>query len=164
MAERDIFLLGNPRLWLVSEPVREFGSSALRELITDLDDTLSGFRRVHGFGRGIAAPQIDVLKRVLFIRMEPPGFHGPLINPSIAWQSDETTEIWDNCFSFPSLSVQVRRFNQIRVNYQDASGVSQVLDASGDLSELLQHEIDHLEGILATDRALSPRAFRMRRE
>ncbi len=161
MAEREILLLGNPRLWLVSEPVREFGTAALRELITDLEDTLSGFRRTHGFGRGIAAPQIDVLKRVLFIRLESPGFRGPLINPSIVWQSDENIELWDDCFSFPSLCVLVRRANQIRVNYQDESGVSQVLEASGDLSELLQHEIDHLDGILATDRAVSPRAFRM---
>ncbi len=163
MAEREILLLGNPRLWLGSEPVREFGSSSLRELISDLDDTLTGFRRTHGFGRGIAAPQIDVLKRVLFIRMETPGINGSLINPSIVWQSEETSELWDDCFSFPSLSVLVKRADKIRVNYQDESGVSQVLEASGDLSELLQHEIDHLDGILATDRAVSPRAFRMRR-
>jgi peptide deformylase len=133
-------------------------------LIADLSDTLQAFREANGFGRGIAAPQIGSLRRLIFIRMLPAGFCGPLLNPTIEWASDRQMELWDDCFSFPDLMVRVRRAERIRVRYQDADGAGQLLEADRDLSELLQHEIDHLDGILATDRAVSPRAFATRAE
>ena len=73
-------------------------------------------------------------------------------------------ELWDDCFSFPDLMVRVSRANQIKVDYQDDRGLKQTLEAEGDLSELLQHEIDHLDGILAVQRAISPQAFSTRAE
>ena len=130
----------------------------------DLSDTLAGFRDATGYGRGIAAPQIGLLKRVIFIRMQPAGFCGPLINPEIAWLSETSMELWDDCFSFPDLMVRVSRAAQIRVDYQDDRGLKQTIEAEGDLSELLQHEIDHLDGILAVQRAISPQAFATRAE
>ena len=96
--------------------------------------------------------------------MQPAGFAGPLINPEIVWASDSRFELWDDCFSFPDLMVRVSRAVQIRVDYQDDRGLKQTIEAEGDLSELLQHEIDHLDGILAVQRAISPQAFATRNE
>jgi peptide deformylase len=96
--------------------------------------------------------------------MQPDGFCGPLVNPQIIWGSDSQMELWDDCFSFPDLMVRVSRAAQVRVEYQDDGGVKQTLEAEGDLSELLQHEIDHLDGILAVQRAVSPQAFATRAE
>lgn len=164
MPPREILQLGNPILRQECQPVEDFESLHLKSLIIDLDDTLAEFARAHGFGRGIAAPQIGEFKRVIFIRMSPSGFCGPLINPKIVWESSERREIWDNCFSFPDLVVKVSRAVDITVEYQDEKAASRTIEPSGDLSELLQHEIDHLDGILAIDRALSPQAFMTRTE
>jgi peptide deformylase len=96
--------------------------------------------------------------------MQPTGFCGPLINPEIVWEESRKIELWDDCFSFPDLMVRVLRAAQIRVEYQDERGEKNILEASGDLSELLQHEIDHLDGILAVERAISPQSFSTRKE
>ena len=164
MPGRQILQLGNPLLWQKSGGVDAIQSGETRELVRDLSDTLAAFRETTGYGRGIAAPQIGVLKRVVFIRMQPVGFCAPLINPEIVWRSESTMELWDDCFSFPDLMVRVSRANQIKVDYQDDRGLKQTLEAEGDLSELLQHEIDHLDGILAVQRAISPQAFSTRAE
>ena len=73
-------------------------------------------------------------------------------------------ELWDDCFSFPDLMVRVRRNYRVTVNYSDQRGNARRWEVEGSLSELLQHEIDHLDGILATDRAIDPRGFAMRTE
>jgi peptide deformylase len=162
MPSREILQLGNPMLWEISLKVEDFSSSRIASLISDLSDTLASFRAQSGFGRGIAAPQIGSLERVIFIRMQPTGFCGPLINPEILWASDEMMELWDDCFSLPGLMVRVRRNRAIRVSYCDERGARQAIEAEGDLAELLQHEIDHLDGILATERAVSPHALSSR--
>lgn len=164
MANSEILQLGNPLLWRVSAPVDDPMSSQIGQLIRDLNDTLVAYRESTGYGRGIAAPQIGMLSRVIFIRMQPAGFCGPLINPRIGWVSDHSMDLWDDCFSFPDLLVRVRRALGIRVDYTDERGLPQTLEAEGDLSELLQHEIDHLDGILAVQRAISPQAFATRAE
>jgi peptide deformylase len=164
MPGRDILQLGNPLLWQPSAIVTDIQSSDTQAIIRDLSDTLAGFRERTGFGRGIAAPQIGALERVIFIRMQPTGFAGALVNPAITWSSSERMELWDDCFSFPDLMVRVSRAQRVRVAYKDERGAHQTLEAEGDLSELLQHEIDHLDGILAVDRALSPHALMTRAE
>ncbi len=164
MPSRQILQLGNPMLFQESIPVEDVRSTEIEGIVRDLGDTLDAFREVTGYGRGIAAPQIGFLKRVIFIRMRPAGFSSPLINPEIVWASDGRIELWDDCFSFPDLMVRVSRAAQIRVDYQDAEGLQHSIDAEGDLSELLQHEIDHLDGILAVQRAISPQAFATRAE
>jgi peptide deformylase len=164
MPNKEILQLGNRLLWQESARVDDAASGQTGELIRDLSDTLVAFRETTGYGRGISAPQIGALKRVIFIRMQPEGFCGPLINPEIVWASGSTMELWDDCFSFPDLLVRVRRASSIRVNYKDDRGLDQTLEAEGDLSELLQHEIDHLDGILAVQRAISPHAFATRTE
>ncbi len=164
MPSRQILQLGNPVLWQKSGDVADVHSAETRGIVRDLSDTLAEFREATGYGRGIAAPQIGLLKRVIFIRIQPAGFCGPLINPEIAWSSEASIELWDDCFSFPDLMVRVSRAAQIRVDYRDDRGLKQAIEAEGDLSELLQHEIDHLDGILAVQRAISPQAFATRVE
>ncbi|HYE73344.1 MAG TPA: peptide deformylase, partial [Blastocatellia bacterium] len=106
-------------------------------------------------------PQIGAHKRIIFINTGNPF---ALINPQIIQASREEMELWDDCFSFPDLMVRVRRHVEITVQYQDEHGVEQQMTVQNDLSELLQHEIDHLDGILATDRAIDARSFALRSE
>jgi peptide deformylase len=164
MANHEILQLGNPLLWQTSARVEDATSLSTGTLIQDLSDSLAVYRESNGYGRGIAAPQIGILKRVIFVRVQPAGFCGPLINPEIVSSGEQTIELWDDCFSFPDLLVRVRRAFSVRVNYIDERGLAQELAAEGDLSELLQHEIDHLDGILAVQRAISPHAFATRTE
>ena len=164
MPAQEILQLGNPLLWQPSVQVDDIASSDAQTLIRDLSDTLAGFRERTGFGRGIAAPQVGALRRIIFIRMQPVGFTSALVNPSIVWSSPERMELWDDCFSFPDLMVRVSRAVRVRVAYQDERGARQTVEAEGDLSELLQHEIDHLDGVLAVDRAVAPNALMTRAE
>ncbi len=164
MAEREILQLGDRVLWETSATVLDVASAETARTIVDLSDTLAAFQKRHGYGRGIAAPQIGILTRVIFIRAESVGFDGPLVNPEIVWRSGCQVDIWDNCFSFPDLTVRVARDGEIRVRYLTEMGDERVMEVTGELSELLQHEIDHLDGILATDRAKSPRDFMTRSE
>jgi len=164
MSRREILQLGNPVLWQPAQRVADITATATQAIIRDLSDTLAGFREATGFGRGIAAPQIGALERIIFIRMQPTGFASALVNPEIVWASDQRMELWDDCFSFPDLMVRVSRACEVRVEYQDERDYKQTVEATGDLSELLQHEIDHLDGILAVQRAVSPQAFATRAE
>ena len=148
---KPILQLGNKILRKKSSPVEDCRSGELDSLIEDLSDTLNEAKRRFGYGRGIAAPQIGELKRVIFIDM--PHFRSALINPKILKASDRKFEMWDSCFSFDvAFFVLVDRHYSIRVEYFDQEGRKHVVDAENNLSELLQHEIDHLDGILATDR------------
>ena len=85
MPGREILQLGNPLLWQPSVQVSDIASSDAQAIIRDLSDTLAGFRERTGFGRGIAAPQIGALQRIIFIRMQPAGFTSALVNPAINW-------------------------------------------------------------------------------
>lgn len=164
MPVREILHLGHPLLYEKSLPIDDPFAPESRSLIVDLEDTLADFRKTNGFGRGIAAPQIGHLRRVIFIRLPDPDFSGALINPVITQKTDRKVELWDNCFSFPELMVRVSRAAEIEVEYFSEQGDRLRLEAEGDLSELLQHEIDHLDGIPAVMRAISPQAFMTRQE
>jgi peptide deformylase len=161
MPVREILLLGNPLLWRPSQIVNDIRSSETQDLISDLAETLSDFRECRGFGRAIAAPQIGVHRRIIFVKM-PESDPMPLINPTILRASREMIELWDDCFSFPELMVRVSRHVEITVRYTNEYGSQQTATVRNDLSELLQHEIDHLDGILATDRAINARCFAQR--
>jgi peptide deformylase len=161
MAVREILLLGNPGLRKRSVPVRGFGHQKWSALVGDLQDTLADFRDLQVFGRGISAPQIGHNYRVIFLHIDRPF---PLINPVIVRRSRRTMTLWDDCFSFPDLVVRVRRHLQVDVRYQDLAGKRHILRAEGAMSELIQHEIDHLDGILAIDRAIDTRHIIYRSE
>jgi peptide deformylase len=159
MPVREILLLGDPQLWHPSAPVVDVNSRETREVVADLAATLGDFQERNGYGRGIAAPQIGAQRRILFVEI---GEGIPLINPRVVRASREMMELWDDCFSFPGLMVRVRRHVEVDVSYTDERGDQHLIKARGDLSELLQHEIDHLDGILATDRAIDTRSLALR--
>lgn len=154
MSVQSILLLGNPVLRTRCAKVRDFGGAGLRALVDDLRDTLADFRARKGFGRGIAAPQIGDPRRVIVLQVEGPQ---ALVNPTITRQSRTMMTLWDDCFSFPDIAVKVKRHLSIEVQYQDLEGRRQVVKARGALAELLQHEIDHCNGVLAVDRAIDSR-------
>jgi len=151
MAVREILQLGNPTLRIKCSEIKQFDAEELKQLIGDLRDTLYDFKEHNGFGRGIAAPQIGVKQRVIFTNIDEPL---ALINPIIVKRSVRQMTLWDDCFSFPNLLVKLNRNHSIEVRYQDEEGKEHTLAAEGGFSELLQHEIDHLNGILAIDRAI----------
>lgn len=160
MSVRRILQLGDPLLRAVSAPVRT-GLEA-EAVFDDLRDTLHEFQRTHGFGRGISAVQIGEPIRLLYIEI---GGHAyRLRNPEYESQSAEKFRLWDDCFSFPDLLVWLERSERVRVRYLDERDQPQKLDASGAFSELLQHEIDHLDGVLAIDRAVDRNSFCTREE
>lgn len=149
MAVRDVLQLGNPVLREKCAPVDNPAGSETACLVTHLRDTLAYWRATTGYGRGIAAPQIGKPQRLVFLNLDKPW---PLINPEIVERSNDTVEVWDGCLSYLSIFFKVKRHTRIKVRYQSAAGAWHEIEADGDLSELLQHEIDHLEGILAIDR------------
>ena len=165
MAVRNILQLGDPGLRRVAAQVVDPTAPEIRLLVADLADTLAHWRTSTGYGRGIAAPQIDVARRVVFLQL--PGAEAwPLVNPEIAWRSEEKIVVWDACLSFLSIFMQVERYREIVVRYQDLQGEWTEVNAGEerDLSELLQHEIDHLDGILALDRIADIRTMCTREE
>jgi peptide deformylase len=163
MAVRPIVELGDPRLRMHCEAVADPGSIACRELIDDLADTLADCRQATGYGRGIAAPQIGAAERVIFLNLDG-ATPWPLINPEIIDRSEDEILVWDGCLSYLTIFMQVARSSWVVVSYQDPAGEWRQIRADGDLSELLQHEIDHLDGILVIDRVKDPRTFCTRGE
>jgi peptide deformylase len=162
VAVREVLLLGNPQLHVPCDEVGEDELPAMQSVADDLHDTLLDFRRRHRVGRGIAAPQIGVLKRVVVLDLGIGRVN--LVNPVITERSQETFAIWDDCMSFPGLLVQVLRHSRCTVQYQDLEGNAHTWHAEDDIAELLQHEIDHLDGILAVARAIDGRSFAFRSE
>lgn len=161
MTIHRIRLLGDPILRMKCEPVQSPKSPAARMVAHDLRDTLQDFQDRRDSGRGIAAPQIGAPIRMIFVDI-----HGPwlLCNPEITDVGHEDFLVWDDCFSFPDLMVQVQRAHKIKVRYLSEQGEEHTIEAEGALSELLQHEIDHLDGVLAVDRAAGLDPFCLREE
>lgn len=159
MAVRHILQLGDPLLRAVSKPIPPEDAAGI---IRDLEETLAEFRRECGFGRGISAIQIGLAVRVIFLELG--GLRYELINPEITWFGPDTFTLWDDCFSFPNLLVRLERRRAVRLRYQTPSGAEGELEAFGPLSELIQHEVDHLDGVLAVDRALDRDSFCTREE
>nr|QIM10314.1 peptide deformylase [uncultured Alphaproteobacteria bacterium] len=123
----------------------------IRKLLDDMLETMYA-----AAGVGLAAPQVGVLKRVVVIDIshEDEGEkRAPLylVNPEIIWHSDEEKCQFEGCLSLPDQSAEVSRFKQVRVRYQDYDGKEREILAEGLLSVALQHEIDHLDGILYID-------------
>jgi len=165
MAIRTVLQLGDPGLREVAKRVSDPAAAEIRALVEDLSDTLAYWRKATGYGRGIAAPQLGVNLRVIFLRL--PGEPAwPLVNPEITWRSAEKIVVWDACLSFLSIFMKVERHREITVRYQDLRGEWQQVRATEErnLSELLQHEIDHLDGILAVDRITDVRTMCTREE
>jgi len=131
----------------------------LADTIQLMGDCILAFRERYGQGRAIAAPQVGLQKRMIVINIDRPY---PIYNPGFHDKSNEMFEIWDDCMSFPDLLVRVRRHRSLKMSFRDENWVEQVWELEGDMAELLQHEYDHLDGILATMRAIDEKSFRWR--
>jgi peptide deformylase len=148
MALRDILILPDKRLRLVSDPVTKV-DRGIKALVDDMFETM-----YEAPGIGLAAIQIAVPKRVIVMDLakkdetsEPRVF----INPEIVWQSDAKKAHEEGCLSIPEYYEEVERPAQVRVKYLDRKGKEQEIDADGLLATCLQHEIDHLNGVLFID-------------
>jgi len=165
MAVRTVLQLGDPELREIAKRVEDPTAPEIRALAEDLADTLSYWKKSTGYGRAIAAPQIGSALRVIFLQL-PGDEPWPFVNPEITERSEEKIVVWDACLSFLSIFMQVERHREISVRYQDMQGEWHTLRAGEErnLSELLQHEIDHLDGILAVDRITDIRTMCTREE
>ncbi|MBE6011082.1 MAG: peptide deformylase [Lachnospiraceae bacterium] len=161
---REILKLGNPQLYEPSEEIVEADFGFLPEWIEDLHDTLMDYRKKYGAGRAVAAPQIGIKKRLLYMFLDKPYV---FINPVMHFPDNEKYILLDDCMSFPGLIVKVERYKRADISYLDENLKPQTMYLEGDLSELLQHEYDHLDGILSTMRAVDNKSFyleQMKRE
>jgi peptide deformylase len=165
MAVRTVLQLGDPGLREIAKRVEHPCAPETRALVEDLADTLAYWKKTTGYGRAMAAPQIGSALRVIFLQL-PGARPWPFVNPEITEHSEEKIVVWDACLSFLSIFMQVERHREIVVRYQDLRGEWQELRAREErnLSELLQHEIDHLDGILAVDRITDIRTMCTREE
>ena len=156
-----IRLLGEPVLREVARPVESFDDPTFIRDSQLLYATLLDFRRKNKFGRAISAPQIGCGQRLIALQHNGKPYF--IVNPEITWSSAERFTMWDDCMSFPSLLVRLQRARSISVHFQNESGIHQDwahLDIA--TSELLQHEIDHLDGILTIDRAIDRESIILR--
>lgn len=158
MAIRDIVLLGeDPLLRQEAEEVEVF-DEALEALVRDMYETM-----YHADGIGLAAPQIGISKRVLVVdlrREEEPEAKVALVNPRVTWASDEMEKESEGCLSIPGIEELIERPWAVKIEGRDPEGRDVVIEAVELFSRALQHEIDHLDGVLILDR-ISPLKRRM---
>jgi peptide deformylase len=143
---------GDPVLKSKASPVREFGP----ELRAEVERMVSIMR--DGMGVGLAATQVGVLRRLLVFQAGPDSEPTALVNPEVEWLSDEVVIAEEGCLSLPRVSMDVERPLHARFSGLDVDGEPIRLEASGLEARVLQHELDHLDGVLILDRA--PRAQR----
>ena len=151
MAIRDVLKMGDPRLLAVSEPVRRLNTPELAALLTDMQDTMQ-----HLNGAGLAAPQIGVnLRIVIFGVAQNPRYPDAesvpftvLINPVLTPLGSELEDGWEGCLSVPGMRGLVPRYQDLQYTGKDAAGQRIDRRASGFHARVVQHEVDHLDGIL----------------
>lgn len=145
----EVLVIGDPRLRTRCERVAG-GYPELDAELARLVAVLAEVRARAGFGRALAAPQLGIARRIVAMDLGAGAF--VLIDPEITWRSDETFEVWDDCFSVPDRLVRVRRHRSISLRFRDAALRPREWARLPELSELVQHELDHLDGVLMTDR------------
>lgn len=151
MTVREILKMGDPRLLRVAEPVTEFDTPAMKTLIADMFDTMHAAN-----GAGLAAPQIGVNLQLVIYGFKdnarypdaPPVPQTVLINPKLTPLSDAMDEAFEGCLSVPGLRGVVERFTRLHYEGVDEHGAPIVRDAEGFHARVVQHEVDHLHGIL----------------
>jgi peptide deformylase len=152
---REILRMGDPRLLRASEPVRDFATPELRTLVADMFDTMHAAN-----GAGLAAPQIGVMLRVVIFGYADPALRNPrypdadavpqtiLLNPVLEPMGDATEEGWEGCLSVPGLRGVVERYSRLRYRGVDLEGRPIERMAEGFHARVVQHECDHLDGVL----------------
>lgn len=156
---KDLLQLGDSRLYEVCEPVYKHELPLVKEWVGDLHNVMEEIRAKYKFGRGIAAPQLGIMKRLIYLNLDQPLV---IINPVFENLSEEMFELWDDCMSFPNLLVKVKRHKVLTIKYLDENWQPQTWQVEDAISELLQHEYDHLEGVLCTMRAIDNQSFKWR--
>ena len=155
MTVRDILKMGDPRLLRIAKPVEQFDTPEMRELIADMFETMK-----HANGAGLAAPQIGVGQRVVIFGVTsnpryPDAEEVPftvLVNPQITLLTREVEEGWEGCLSVPGMRGVVPRYTQLRYTGSDEEGNPIDRVADGFHARVVQHECDHLDGILYPQR------------
>ena len=159
---RDVLRMGDPRLWERSSEVTRFGTPELAALLADMRDTMRAQN-----GAGLAAPQIGVPLRVVIFGME----HNPrypdedpvpyteLVNPVLTPLGDQTEDGWEGCLSVPGFRGVVRRWTRLRYSGFDPNGVPIQRECTDFHARVVQHECDHLDGILYPMRIADMRQF-----
>ncbi|MFE0015116.1 peptide deformylase [Mesorhizobium sp. NPDC059054] len=151
MTVREVILIGDERLRQVALAV-DPAKDDWRQDAVDLADTLADLKTRLGFGRGLAGPQIGSPWRLIAFDCRLGTFVA--VNPRITWCSSETFSVWDDCFSIPGRKVPVTRSRTVTFECLGLDGQGRVFERlEPDLAELVQHEVDHLDGILMVDRA-----------
>ena len=148
---RDVLRMGDPRLWERSQPVERVPSAELDALLTDLRDTMQARN-----GAGLAAPQIGVPLRVVIFGLEfnprypdaEPVPYTELVNPVLTLLGNDMEEDWEGCLSVPGLRGVVPRFSRVRYEGFDPTGKPIRREVDGFHARVVQHECDHLDGIL----------------
>ena len=160
----NLLQLGDPRLYEVCEPVYEYELPQVKEWVADLHNVMEEIREKYKFGRGIAAPQLGIMKRLIYLNLDKPTGSVPqvIINPVLKNLSKEMFELWDDCMSFPNLLVKVKRHKVLTISYLDENWQPQTWQVEDTISELIQHEYDHLDGVLCTMRAIDNQSFKWR--
>ena len=153
---KELLKLGDPRLYETSEAITRDELPQVSRWAEDLHDTLMDYRATYGAGRAVAAPQIGIRKRLLYMYLDRAYV---FINPVMTFPDEEVYELMDDCMSFPGLMVKVRRHRRALIRYLDLDFEPREMFLEGDLSELMQHEYDHLDGILATMRAVDNKSL-----
>jgi peptide deformylase len=155
MAIREVLRMGHPVLRERARPVEKFGTPELRELLQDMKDTMA-----HKNGAGLAAPQIGVSQRLVIFGVD----HNPrypdaeavpftvLVNPKITMLTREVAEDWEGCLSVPGMRGVVPRYTKLRYSGFDIEGNPIEREAEGFHARVVQHECDHLDGILYPQR------------
>lgn len=151
MAIRPVLKMGHPLLRQVAEPVTAFGTRELEDLIRDMDDTMRSLD-----GAGLAAPQVGVSLRVVIFEVQrnpryPDAGEVPytvLVNPALTPLDDEREDGWEGCLSVPGLRGLVPRYRRLRYRGYDAEGRPLDRTVDGFHARVVQHEVDHLDGIL----------------
>jgi peptide deformylase len=161
MAVRPVLKMGEPLLRAVAQPVARFDAQ-LAALVTDMDDTMRALS-----GAGIAAPQIGVSARVVIFELQDnpryphiqPVPYTVLVNPVLTPLTDEEAEGWEGCLSVPGLRGLVPRVTRLRYSGFDLAGVPLERTVEGFHARVVQHEVDHLDGILFPQRVRDLRNF-----
>ncbi len=162
MAVREILLLGNENLYKSALMIKKEDLNRAKNVVDDLHDTMMSFREKYGFGRAIAAPQIDEPYRIIYMNFDDVSI--AFINPELEPINKEQFIMWDDCMSFPGLEVRLFRYKKVKVKYMDLKWQEHTLEFEGDLAELIQHEYDHLDGVLAVQRAIDEKSLRINKE
>ncbi len=160
MSLHKILKLGDHKLYEKSTEVFQNEIETLKPEIDALHELILEYRATYGVGRGIAAPQTGLQKRIICLNIE--NNRHTLINPVLTNLSLEMMEIWDDCMCFPNLLVKVNRHKTCSLRFKDENWQEHTWHLENNLSELIQHEYDHLDGILATQRAINSKSFKLK--